>query len=176
MFKNQSFLRKSFFSIAFCLAMQSGYCQSEKDGDDLYVYTKSAKEAAVYSLDEINKITFSKKGIQIWNTNWPTEYVYSNVRILTFSDIESSSQSIIDIVSDRNTGVDLVYNPSSFMLTINSARQMSGVALYNSKGMLVLSDFVHKHKYCFLLSSLPNGIYLVKVFGNGKTISRKIVK
>ena len=56
------------------------------DGETLYLYTKATKEAAVYSLDELNKITFSDKGVQIWNTSWPTEYAYSNVRVITFSE------------------------------------------------------------------------------------------
>lgn len=176
MFKKQFSILKTFFSIAFCLATQFGFCQNVNDGDNLYLYTKSANEAAIYSLDEINKITFNKNGIQIWNTNWPTEYKYSNVRILTFSDRESSSQSKVESVSGNNSGVDIVYNASSFTLTVNSSRMMKGVALFNTKGMLILSDMTKKYKYSLHLSDLSSGIYIVKVFDDGRTVSKKIVK
>lgn len=176
MFKKLFSILKTFFSIAFCLATQFGFCQNVNDGDNLYLYTKSANEAAIYSLDEINKITFNKNGIQIWNTNWPTEYNYSNVRILTFSDREASSQSKVESVSRNNCGVDIAYNASLFTLTVNSSRMMKGVALYNPKGMLILSDMMQKCKYCLHLSGLSGGVYIVKVFDDGGTISKKIAK
>lgn len=69
-----------------CLAIGTCYAALPDDGETLYLYTKATKEAAVYSLDELNKITFSDKGVQIWNTSWPTEYAYSNVRVITFSE------------------------------------------------------------------------------------------
>ena len=57
------------------------------DGDDmLYVYTKNNKEAALYQLDDLNKITFSNSGVRLWNTNWPTEYPYSKFSVITFRD------------------------------------------------------------------------------------------
>ena len=176
MFRKRSSLKKTLFTIALCTVTQLGYCQNVNDGDYLYLYTKLANEAAIYSLDDINKITFSKKGIQIWNTNWPTEYKYSNVRILTFSGRGSSSQTKVESVSGKNSGIDIVYNASSFTLTVNSSRMMKGVALYNTKGMLILSDMIQKHKYSLHLPDQPNGIYIVKVFGDERTVSKKIVK
>ena len=80
----QSIIQKTILSITLSLTAITGYSQTEQEGDNLYLYTKSTGEAEVYSIDEINKITFSENGIQIWNTNWPTEYSYSNVRVLTF--------------------------------------------------------------------------------------------
>ena len=51
----------------------------------MYVLTTNSKEAASYSLDDLKKITFGDKGIQIWHTQWPTEYSYSTVRVLSFN-------------------------------------------------------------------------------------------
>ena len=81
----QSIFQKTFLSAILSMTTFFGYCQDIDNEDNLRLYTKSTKEATVYSMDEINKITFSKKGVQIWNTNWPTEYAYSNVRVLAFS-------------------------------------------------------------------------------------------
>lgn len=57
---------------------------SEPDeGESLYLYTKSSSEAVFYPMNELRKITFSKKGVQMWNTNWPMEYAYSQFRVIT---------------------------------------------------------------------------------------------
>ena len=65
-------------SFSDCLAQGTG------DGDTLYVNTKTSDEAAKYLLDDVNKMTFSSKGIQLWSTSWPTEYPYNNVENLSF--------------------------------------------------------------------------------------------
>ena len=71
----------------------------------LQVYTKSSNEAASYSLDEFDKITFSEKGIQIWNTQWPTEYSYANVRVLTFNGTSGGSfPDVLQHVTERSEG------------------------------------------------------------------------
>ena len=59
--------------------------QSPSAEETMQVFTKTSAEAVSYSLDEFEKITFSEKGIQIWSTNWPTEYAYTNLRVLTFN-------------------------------------------------------------------------------------------
>ena len=92
----QSIFQKTFLSAILSMTTFFGYCQDIDNEDNLRLYTKSTKEATVYSMDEINKITFSKKGVQIWNTNWPTEYAYSNVRVLAFSTRST------DLVGDAN--------------------------------------------------------------------------
>ena len=92
----QSILQKTFFTAILSMMTAFGYCQDIDSEDNLRLYTNSTKEATVYSLDEINKITFSKKGVQIWNTDWPTEYAYSNVRVLAISSRGS------DVVGDAN--------------------------------------------------------------------------
>lgn len=83
--KTQPTLLKMLSVIFMCTAATSTFSMTPDDGENLYLYTKSTKEAVVYSLNELDKITFGEKGIQIWNTSWPTEYAYSNVRVLTFS-------------------------------------------------------------------------------------------
>lgn len=60
------------------------------DGDKVYVLTKSNAEIA-YSLGEISKITFSDKGVQLWNTSWPTEYSYTNMRVLVVNSSANST-------------------------------------------------------------------------------------
>ena len=75
-----------------CLAQNTG------NGDTLYVNTKSSDESAKYLLDDVNKMTFSSKGIQLWSTSWPTEYHYGNVENLSFiSNIRTFAMGDVNI-------------------------------------------------------------------------------
>ena len=86
--------KKRVLAIALCsMAVLQGFAQSADDEETLNVYTKTSNEAASYSLEELGKITFSDKGVQIWNTQWPTEYAYTNVRKMTFT-VNSSHPGI----------------------------------------------------------------------------------
>ena len=62
------------------------------DDDKVYVLTKSNLEAT-YPMDEISKITFSDKGVQLWSTSWPTEYSYENIRVLVVKSSSNSASS-----------------------------------------------------------------------------------
>jgi hypothetical protein len=125
-----------------------GYCQDIDNEDNLRLYTKSMKEATVYSLDEISKITFSKNGVQIWNTNWPTEYAYSNVRVLAISSHGS------DLVGDANndgkvTVADIVEIvkyinkiPSSYFNAVNA--DVNGDKTINASDIDEISKLIMK--------------------------------
>ncbi len=79
-------IKKTFLTIALLLMSTFPVClaQGTGDGDTLYVNRKTSDEAAKYLFDDVKKMTFSSKGIQLWSTNWPTEYPYGNVENLTF--------------------------------------------------------------------------------------------
>lgn len=56
---------------------------SKVEEENLYLYTQVSSEAVTYSINELKKITFNNRGMQMWNTNWPTEYAYSKFRVIT---------------------------------------------------------------------------------------------
>ena len=85
MMEKQSIIKKTLLTATFSLVAMFGYAQNDEVGDKMYLHTKSSGEAAVYSMEEINKIEFKEKGVRIWNTKWPTEYAYSNFRMITLS-------------------------------------------------------------------------------------------
>ena len=43
---------------------------------------KAGHKAGVKALQKVIEAC-NKKGVQMWNTNWPTEYSYANFRVLT---------------------------------------------------------------------------------------------
>ena len=144
----QSIFTKTFLTAFLSMTTAFGYCQDIDNEDNLRLYTNSTKEATVYSLDEINKITFSKNGVQIWNTDWPTEYAYSNVRVLTISSRGS------DVVGDADndgkvTVADIVEIvkyinkiPSSYFNAVNA--DVNGDKTINASDIDEISKLIIK--------------------------------
>ena len=103
--------KKRMLVIALCMmATFQGFAQSEDDEETLNVYTKTSNDAASYSLEELDKITFSDKGVQIWNTQWPTEYAYKNVRKMTFTGNSSHPGIPTSILRPSSNGNREVYD------------------------------------------------------------------
>ena len=67
------------------------------DNKDLNLYTRSSAEPVRYSISDLRKITFSEKGVQVWSTNWPTEYPYSQFLVITLT--ESQEETAIERVT-----------------------------------------------------------------------------
>ena len=61
------------------------------DDKDLNLYTRSSAEPVRYSISDLRKITFSEKGVQVWSTNWPTEYPYSQFLVITWTEREDET-------------------------------------------------------------------------------------
>ena len=159
-----------------CMVSLSGYSQNSDEGEILYLYTNSTNEAAVYSLDEINKITFNKNGVQIWNTNWPTEYKYNNIRVLTFKENKSPSSVSSNYLDKEGNGISIIYKANEYSLSITSKQTMNGMELYNAEGLRVASESRSSQSYHLMLSWLPEGVYIVKVYSNAGAVSKKIIK
>lgn len=67
---------------------------SADDGDSLYCYTQSSLKPEMLSLEELDKLTFSDDGIQVWEKqNEMQEISFEDFRLFTFSYL-----SIFDIV------------------------------------------------------------------------------
>lgn len=69
-----------------CLAIGTCYAASPDDGNRLYVFTNTSSKASVYSLDDIDKITFTDNAVQVWRSKAATDYVYDCFRFITFND------------------------------------------------------------------------------------------
>ena len=79
------------------------------DGGGLSLYTRTEAESVSYSMDEIRKITFSEKGVQIWVTEWPTEYSYSQFRVLALGSMDETG--ISNLTADKGeSSVDAYYD------------------------------------------------------------------
>lgn len=147
------------------------------DGDDmLYVYTKNNKEAALYQLDDLNKITFSNSGVRLWNTNWPTEYPYSKFSVITFRDRNYVKPAGIETTYADEEQIRISYSSSSGVVTVKSSTQLDGIAVYDLQGQLVDADHTSRQVYQRSMKHVHQGVYVVKAKGKSAETVKKIVK
>lgn len=152
------------------------YSQSTVDDDLLYVYTKNNKEAALYQLDDLNKITFSNSGVRLWNTNWPTEYPYSKFSVITFRDRNYVKPTGIETTYADEEQIRISYSSSSGVVTVKSSTQLDGIAVYDLQGQLVDADDTSRQVYQLSLKHVHQGVYVVKAKGKSAGTVKKIVK
>ena len=86
----------------------SGFSANPVDEDKLFVFSKQSSIPVAYSLDDLNKITFSETGVKLWNTNWPTEYVYDSFSVITFNENKQSNDIKQIPVNDSNVSIVLI--------------------------------------------------------------------
>lgn len=167
---------KSLFCLSLIsLACMSGYAQLDDDGDMLYVYTSASSDAVKYECADLDKITFGDKGVQLWNTAWPTEYPYGKISVISFRERKSRPTGLHQAVASDNR-LSIGYDGSSSLVTVRSGVELISVSVYNMQGVAMLSLSVSGLSCDVSLRDIPQGIYVVKVKGEGAESSRKVVK
>lgn len=161
-------------SLLLCIVSLSGFAANPDDGDNMYVFTKQSDVPTVYSLDELDKITFDATGVNFWNTKWPTLYSYSNFRLITFSpDVTPSG---IEEVITGEEGVAITYDREKETVIVQSDNLLSRVTVYDVQGRLVATATDKAYTLKVSLLTAPQGIYLVRASASNGTVSKKIVK
>ena len=80
-------MKKMVITLVLCLPVSATcYAASPDDGNRLYVFTNTTSTASAYSLDDIDKITFTDNAVQVWRSKAATDYVYDRFRFITFND------------------------------------------------------------------------------------------
>lgn len=168
------------FSILFTLFLSmvntSGFAMNPEDDDMLYVYTKNNKDVALYQLDDLKKITFSKSGVLMWSTNWPTEYPYSKVSVITFHDRNYVKPTGIETTYATEENIRISYSPSISIITVKSSSILDGIAVYDLQGQLIDADHTSRQFYQLSLKDFHQGVYVVKAKGKLAESVKKIVK
>jgi hypothetical protein len=152
------------------------YAQEADTEGGIHVNTRQSGMSDVYSSDEIRKITFSKNGVRVWNTNWPTEYAYSNFRSIAFNQKNGSMDTGVETVRQEDVSITINYVASSQRLIVTSPTLLSGVEVYTMDGMLVASDRQQANVCTMSLSDVSQGVYIVKAHSNKGVATKKIVR
>jgi len=163
---------KTIFTLLAVFASTAVLASNPADDDNMYVITNQSTVSAVYSLEDVDKITFTEKGINIWKPGWSTEYDYGNFRMITFS--HSNSPSAINQTMVNEDKVTINYSRQKDLVIVKSDKPLAGVIVYDVQGRSVANADNMANDYEISISSAPRGIYIVKVKGNAA--SKKIAK
>ena len=145
------------------------------DGDNIYVYTKGSANATVYSLDNLDKMMFGENALALYTKNGKTEFVYSSIRLITFSETSATPTSLTS-VKVATGKIEANYDRSSFVLSVESPEPLYGIQIYDVHGRQCLT-LSHPGKSASVsLANLPKGIYIVAMRGIGFEQSVKIIK
>lgn len=128
--------------------------------DGIHVITKTADNA--YSIDAVQRIDFTGDQLNVVATDGTsTTYAFDQVVKITFSSTTTSLQTPASLKSQRLT-FSVASDGSS--LTVNGwdSSATASLQLYSVAGTSVM-DLAHWSGQTIDLSSLPHGIYVLKV-------------
>ena len=175
-------MKKLYLTLAFAL-MELFFCvrygisaqAASNDGENLYVYTKDVPNVVVYSLDNLDKLTFGDNSICIWTLGGRKNYEYTKISLMTFCENIKPTTSIKPLIIDE-AGVKIAYERSSSLMNVESEHILHGVAIYDLQGRSVVMDTRKLSSYQVSLLGMPQGVYVVKIGDKGKSTMMRIVK
>ena len=171
----QIIITKVMLIIIFCSITLSGYSANPGDGDNLYVFTKGATKAIVYSLDNLDKMTFSDNGMSLWTNNKKFDYNYDSIALMTFRDGIKPVNGI-ERLTIAEADIIISYDHNSKQISVESEEPMASVSIYDLQGRTVArQNIITKCSY-LSLADQPQGVYIIKVQGVGISRSMKIIK
>ena len=156
----------SFVSIA-------SFAASPADGDNLFVWTKSAKTAVVYSLDNLDKITFEDNAFSVWTNNGKTDYAYGNIALMTFRDGVKPVAGV-ELLTAVESDVRISYDRETQLVRVDGNQPVGGIIVCDLQGRVVARVSRVAHQLHLSLADLPQGVYIVKPQGTTKSV--KIIK
>ena len=168
---------KSTFLLTIFMSMvsTSSFAASPDDGDSFFVWTKGGTKAVVYSLDDLDKLTFEENALGVWKNNVKTSYAYDNISLLTFSERWNPTGIELPTVSSDGD-VQIRYDRGAQSVTAESSKPLSALTAYDTQGRKVAQVQAKACKQQLSLSGLPRGVYIVKAKGAGNGKSIKIIK
>lgn len=145
------------------------------DGNTLYYYAKSSTTAKSFSLDDLDKVTFTEDGLKLWKQSGTQEIAFDDFLMFTFTEVEHPIVTSLEPMAAEKD-VLVRYDSGSKTVTIESGSALSGVSVYDLQGRMVAHLSAAGSNYRLSLSSVPAGLYIVKAQRGGETIVNKIVK
>lgn len=167
---------KSYFrliSILQLMVSTAAFAASPADGDNLFVWTKGAKTAVVYSLDNLDKITFDEAALSVWTNKGKSSYVYGNISLLTFRDGVKPVAGV-ELLMATEAEVRILYDRESQLVNVKRQKPLAGLQVCDLQGRVLVSVSRVASQLQMSLAELPQGVYIVKPLGTNKSV--KIVK
>ncbi len=151
----------------------SSFAASPDDGDNLFVYTKEFTKVVIYSLDNLDKLTFDDTSMSVWTNLGKTVYDYDDISLLTFRD---GVRPIAGIkLLTINNDVQICYNRETMLVSVQSIKPLTGLVVFDVQGRMVNCPR-NGNSLQLSLANLPRGLYIVKAQGDGFEESVRIIK
>lgn len=147
------------------------------DRNSFYIYVNSSPTPETFSLNSLNKITFTNSSMKMWEDTKMTEIPFSSIDFLTLDEEQTPSSpltSVREIASDGNISIN--YQPAGDVVIVEGKEALEGVAIYDLQGRLVASDTSSSKTYRLSVAKVRRGMFIVKVTSGGKVKSQKLVK
>lgn len=151
----------------------AAFAASPADGDNLFVWTKGAKTAVVYSLDNLDKITFDDAAVSVWTNGGKVDYAYGNIELLTFRDGVKPVAGV-KLLTAADAEVRISYDRASQLVKVESQKPLAGIQVCDLQGRVVARVSRVARQLHLSLAELPQGVYIVKPQGTTKSV--KIIK
>ena len=126
---------------------------------------------AIAEENETFKVRFRFSGSNMTADNGK-KVVLNNIAV---SAVDKNVLSAEEFITESNS-VNIFPNPAKDKVYISSNTIINRVSIYNIFGQLVYKSSEKENKANIDISSFANGVYLVKVFGDGFSKTKKIVK
>lgn len=151
----------------------AAFAASPADGDNLFVWTKGAKTAVVYSLDNLDKITFDDAAVSVWTNKGNTDYAYGNIALLTFRDGVKPVTGV-ELLTAVESDVRISYDRETQLVSVDGNQPVGGIIVCDLQGRVVARVSRVARQLHLSLADLPQGVYIVKPQGTTKSV--KIIK
>lgn len=157
-----------FLSIPVTLSAQT----SERN--TLFVFLNSSSTPKPFSLETLDKITFTNHSMKMHEAAKVTELEFST---FSFMSLDSEITPTTDIRS-LTVGEDanIQYSLVGSTISVESDRRLEGIRVYDLQGRVVAEDKSAARSYSLSLARIPRGVFVVQVSCNGQVFSKKMVK
>ncbi|MCX6352608.1 MAG: T9SS type A sorting domain-containing protein [Bacteroidetes bacterium] len=193
----------SYFDTTAKVYASKSYVLRKLDGDTIKVesqYSSTGKEERLHSFTYTNgKITAASfktwdAGTSAYIANMNLSINYDGSGKISKYKLDRNTAALSDsfVISFDNSGINTGIEQNNFAgsnkisvypnptlgevnILLNAVAKQSSVSIYNTIGQLVIQENLIQQNH-INISSLPNGIYLLRVIADGKLYDQKIIK
>ena len=164
-------------SLIFGLVVALSLSAHADDRNSFYVYVNSSTTPETFSLNSLDKITFTNNSMKMWEDTKMTEIPFSSIDFLTLDEEQTPSSPATAVKNlDIDEAVRIKYQTKGDIVLVESDEALDGVTIYDLQGRIVIADNSASKTYRLSVAKVRRGMFIVKVTSGGKVKSQKLVK
>lgn len=140
----------------------------------MYVFLNSSSTPKAFSLETLDKITFTNHSMKMHEQLRVTELEFSS---FSFMSLDANITPTTDIRSlSAGDAANIQYYMDGSTVVVESNTRLDGIAIYDLQGRLITKDNHAAESYSLSVPNVPRGVFVVQVSCGGKMMSKKMVK